>query len=392
MENDESNITVVEIRDIQNLSQLADDINSFLDNPLVHGNPYHYPDYIESVVKFDASIETWKVLVLKDSGEIVSIIPIYIRYKKFPIKFALFSLFSFNINMLSFFGDSFSYRSDYSLPVIHNILNEQLKSISHFDLGIINALPADSLLLSDFQGKKNGVVFKPLSKNHEVVRCIKFPETWGEYLSSMKRKRRYNLKRNIKILKDHCNDDVVVKCYESDDDVGLFLSEMDEIYKNTWQSSTFGCQSRLTDLEINQNKSLAKMGCFKSYILFASQTPIAFIRGYLFKGKYYYEEIGYKQSMAKYNPGSVLNFLMLEQLMSGGSAAKELNFGYGENVYKQVFSNEEYKATNAYLFRKGSKGNIIFRIQQLIDHLYVAVRKIIVKLKLEVIIRRMLRK
>jgi len=393
MDNGESNITVVEIQDIQNLNQLASDINKFLDDPLVHSNPYHYPDYIESVVKFDNSIEAWDIFVLKESDEIVSIIPVYIRHKKFPIKFALFDLLSFKINMLNLFGDGFSYRSDFNLSTIHNVLDKQLKSIAHFDLGVINALPTDSLLLSDFKGNNNGdIIIKPLSKKYDVVRYLNFPKNWDDYLSSMKRKRRYNLKRNIKIIKDKCNDDVILKCFKSEDDVEPFLSQMDDIYINTWQSSTFGYQSRLTDLEINQNKSLAKLGCFKCYILLASQIPIAFVRGYLFKSKYYYEEIGYKQDWAKYNPGSVLNFLMLEHLMSDESRVKELNFGYGENTYKQVFSNGEYEATNGYVFRKRSKGSIIFLIQQILDYLYVVIRKIIVKLNLEVVIRRILRK
>lgn len=393
MENVESNITVVVIQNIKNLNQFSNDINNFLDDPLVHSNPYHYPGYIESVVKFDTSIKAWNILVLKDSGEIVSIIPTYIRYKKFPIKFALFDLFSFKINMLNFFGEGFSYRSDYNLTVIHNVLNKHLKSTPHFDLGIINALPADSLLLSDFKGGNNGdIVIKPLSKNYDVVRYLDFPKNWNDYLLSMKRKRRYNLKRNVKIIKDKCKDDVVLKCFKSEDDVEPFLSQMDDIYKNTWQSSAFGAQSRLTDLEINQNKSLAKLGCFKCYILLASKIPIAFVRGYLYKSKYYYEEIGYKQDWEKYNPGSVLNFLMLEHLMGDQSSAKELNFGYGENIYKQVFSNGEYKATNGYLFRKRSKGYIIFLIQQTLDTFYVVIRKIIIKLNLEVAIRRLLRK
>lgn len=392
MENGGRNITVVKILNIQNLNQYSNDINNFLDDPLVHSSPYHYPDYIVSTIKFDKSIKAWEILLLKNSDEIVSIIPIYIRYKKFPIKFSLFNLFSFKIHILNFFGDSYSYRSDFNLSIIHGILNKQLKSIPHFDLGVINALPADSLLLSDFKDDNGAIIIKPLSNNFDVVRYINFPENWDDYLSSMKRKRRYNLKRNMKIIKDKCNDDVILKCFKSEDDVVPFLSQMDEIYKNTWQSSTFGYQLRSTELEINQNKSLAKLGCFKCYILSASQIPIAFVRGYLFKSKYYYEEIGYKQDWAKYNPGSVLNFLMLEHLMDEQSPAKELNFGYGENIYKQVFSNGEYIATNGYLFRKRSKGSIIFLIQQILDSLYAVIRKIVVILNLEVIVRRILRK
>lgn len=393
MENDVSNISVIEVQDINSLSNIKGAINEFLDDSLVHSDPCHYPDYIENTVKHDASLVEWSLLVIKNSDEIIAIIPFYIRRNKFPIKFALFNLFSFKVNMLNFFGEGYSYRSDDDLPVVHKILSKRLKSINQFDLGMINALPANSLLLSYFQGEKNNdIVLKPLSQKLDVVRYINFPESWDDYLLSMKRKRRYNLKRNIKIIKEHCEDDLVLKCFKTEDAVEPFFVQMDEIYKNTWQSSAFGSKSRMTELEINQNKSLAKLGCFKSYILQASQSPIAFIRGYLFKGKYYYEEIGYKQDWAKFNPGSVLNFLMLEHLMGDETSVRELNFGYGENVYKQVFSNGAYKATNVYLFRKRSKGHLIFLVQKSLDYIYVVIRKGIVKLNLDVVVRRVLRK
>ncbi len=393
MENVQKNITVVEIHDIENLNRYANTINNFLDDPLVHSNPYHYTDFIDSVVNFDTSIKTWDILLIKDSGKLVSIIPIYISHKIFPVKFSVFSLFKFQIDLLKLFGNSISYLSGYDLSTIHNIFKLHIKNSLSFDLGVIDALPADSKLFQNFKGKNKGdIEIKPMSKKVDIVRYLIFPETWDEYLLSMKRKRRYNLKRNIKILNDKCDGEVELKCYETESNVEPFLSQMDDIYKHTWQSSTFGYQSRLSELEINQNRSLAKHGHFKSYILLVSQTPISFIRGYLLKGKYYYEEIGYNQVWAKYNPGSVLNFLMLEQQINDKTPIKELNFGYGENTYKKVFSNGEYEAINAYLYRKGSKGNMIFLVQQKLDSFYKVIRNIIVKLNLDVMIRRLLRK
>ena len=129
MGNDVNNISVIEIQDVEELIYIKDDIKDFLDCPDVVSSPYHYPEFIESTVKYDTSILQWSVCVLKDADEIISIIPFYLRRQKFPIKFALFSLFSFKVNMLHFFGEGYSYRSDDDLPVIHKILNERLTSI-----------------------------------------------------------------------------------------------------------------------------------------------------------------------------------------------------------------------------------------------------------------------
>lgn len=386
-------ITVMDIRDIQQLENQADAINAFLIDPLVHANLYHFADYIKSTVEDDETIADWSVLLIQDDGQLVAMIPLLVSNNKYPVKFALFTLFNFKINQLNLLGSSISYRSDYNLSSIHSILKQHLQSSLRFDLGILHALAVDNPILTDFQGQDKGdFVIKPLSKKFEVVRYLQFPESWDDYIASMKRKRRYNLKRNIKIINEKCNNDVVLKCYESGKDVEPFLLAMDEIYETTWQSTAFGYKSRVSGIEMHQNMALSQKGCLKSYILFASQSPIAFVRGYLFKGKYYYEEIGYKPDWASYNPGSVLNYLMLQHLMEGDTPVSELNFGYGENIYKQVFSNGDYEATNGFLYRAGTKGNYIFLLQKNLDAFYSVTRKIIVKLNLEVVIRRLLRK
>ena len=187
---------------------------SFLENPLVEGNPYHYPSFIEKSVKFDNSIKAWKVILIIKTGEIVAIIPIFSSQKKFPIKFALFNLFNFNINLLKLFGSNISYRKDLGLSAFLDIINEQLKSFMPFDLGVLDAIAADSPLLSEFKGnKKGGITIRPIAKNYDVVRYLEFPESWDHYLSTMKRKRRYNLRRNIKILSENCNNEVKLNIF-----------------------------------------------------------------------------------------------------------------------------------------------------------------------------------
>lgn len=389
----EDNASIIVIKDTQTLNDYANEIVDFLNDEIVKSNPYHFPGFIHSIVSFDKTVIEWNVLLVYVDARLSAIIPLYVCDTTYPLIFALFTLFKFNIRQLKLFGNAISYSSDCELSVIHEILKQHLESNLPFDLGLIDALPADNPMMSDFQGSVKGdYAVRSLSKKNEVVRYIGFPASWDDYFSSMKRKRRYNLNRNLKILKQKCDDDVVLHSFESVDEIEPFLQQMDEIYKQTWQSAAFGSRSRLTEIEIQQNIALAKLGVFKSYVLQASQTPIAFIRGYLFRGKYYYEEIGYKPEWSNFNPGSVLNLLMLQHLMDSEPPVKELNFGYGENVYKQVFSNGEYEATNAFLYRLGSKGHYIFLLQRGLNAFYNFLRSIIVKLKLEVVIRRLLRK
>src|SRR5207237_3609270 len=60
--------------------------------------------------------------------------------------------------------------------------------------------------------------------------------------------------------------------------------------------------------------------------------------GIQWEGTFVSEEIGYDPAYADFAPGTVLHFRVLEDLIARNTPAMA-DFGFGDNVYKQVFGN-----------------------------------------------------
>jgi len=68
-----------------------------------------------------------------------------------------------------------------------------------------------------------------------------------------------------------------------------------------------------------------------------------------------------------------------------------LDFGYGENLYKQIFGNCSYEANNSYLVRRNSPMRVAVLVQLGLSQLYCSVSPFLAKTGLDKRIRRRLR-
>ncbi len=81
---------------------------------------------------------------------------------------------------------------------------------------------------------------------------------------------------------------------------------------------------------------LAESSMLRCYLLYMREDPVAFIRGYQYEGTYYYEEIGFDKDFRHLEPGTGLNFFVLQDLFSHDKPQR-LDFGFGENDYKRKY-------------------------------------------------------
>jgi len=384
-------IDFITINTIDELDRYSPQIDDFVNSERVCSNVYHQSDYLKSLFLNSPDFSYWEVCIVQYKNEIIGIIPSYIQRKKVPVKFSVYRLFSFDLRVLQFSGSRVAFVE--SLPeegITHIIKNQLLRIQSPFDLAFIESLTIDDSLFRCFNGIEK-YILKSASINPDIIHSIDFPDNWDSYLSSMSKKRRYNLKRNIKVLEKEFGDKVFFKSYEKIEDVLVFLSHLDEIYSNTWQAKTLGAKKRSGSVNHILDDVMAKSGCFLGYILFIDNKAVAFIRGYLHKGLYYFEEIGFDMAWSKYNVGNALNMMMLENLMSQSVQANNLDFGYGDNIYKQVLGNRKVFAINAYLYKRFSKASLIVFLIRTSNKVYSIIKINIEKFGLTEKVRRLIK-
>jgi CelD/BcsL family acetyltransferase involved in cellulose biosynthesis len=86
--------------------------------------------------------------------------------------------------------------------------------------------------------------------------------------------------------------------------------------------------------------------------MYMGERAVAFVLGFQYRGVFHYSDVAYDEEFAGLSPGSVLLFLLLEDLF-GHCRPSILHFGIGEADYKRRFSNFKEYDNEVLLMRSG---------------------------------------
>ena len=148
-------------------------------------------------------------------------------------------------------------------------------------------------------------------------------EGYDNYLGSMGKKSRQNLKRIIRKL-FHDYDASLVK-YTDPDDVPEFMEHLDSVFKNCWQARTYGYTRRNTLDQIEYYTKLAREGWLRSYILFIDDKPVAFEHTLQYENHCSFQECGFDQTYSKFG-GRLNRYSSGDQGYVRGKLSADLGF------------------------------------------------------------------
>lgn len=106
------------------------------------------------------------------------------------------------------------------------------------------------------------------------------------------------------------------------------------LMNSTWQADRFG-----HTFSVEAASDVADHGWLRSFLLMVGDAPVAFALCYQGSGTFVYERIGYAREYAKYSPGTVLLYRILERL-SDDDTVQFVDFGEGEACYKKELAND----------------------------------------------------
>ncbi len=170
------------------------------------------------------------------------------------------------------------------------------------------------------------------------LHSLALPPTFDDYLGKFKAKTRFTLRKKVKLLDAHCQGHLALRRYETPEQAHEFIATVLPLAQRSWQHQEFGgvfqdgidWERKVTDL--------AARSMFRGYILWAGETPYAFVLGYQHGNVYFYAKVGFDQAFDKLSPGTVLLFLLIEDLYRYHPPTR-LNFGRGDSHYKEAFGN-----------------------------------------------------
>jgi CelD/BcsL family acetyltransferase involved in cellulose biosynthesis len=178
---------------------------------------------------------------------------------------------------------------------------------------------------------------------------IEFPSPAEAYWKGISSKARYKLRRKARAF-DHR-----LIAIRERHQVRTFFETARHISARSWQGKRLGLRIRASPAEVRKAEILADAGAFRSYLLERDDgTPLAFVLGSQWHGRYFHEETGYDMEFAELSPGIVLQYRLLEDLIAHDTP-RILDFGAGDAEYKRTLGNLRKGSGKLILMRRGGR-------------------------------------
>ena len=211
-----------------------------------------------------------------------------------------------------------------------------------------DALPADVDAIELHMVPRNSFTWKYLQESR-VVRerfltyvpslpgegatyAIDLPDSFEAYLSTVSAKKRSQLKRRVRQLREHGRGALSLERFDERGMGEAFLNTAAAVACKTWQRRLGDNFEEGTEWPYRMG-DLAARGILRSYVLHCGTRPCAYVMGFQARGVFHYVKCGYDPEFARLSPGAALLYLLLEDLFTH-ARPKRLCFCFGDNAYK----------------------------------------------------------
>jgi len=256
-----------------------------------------------------------------------------------------------------------------------------------FDTLFAQAPEADAIYfksLSDGSGwdqrivhaaKQSTDTFAHISRE-ETFHYLTLPETFELFLQRFGKKKRYNLKRQLRLMEEAYAGHLRFESVTQEQQVDTFLKACDEVAGNSWKQQSMTRALAVTSENREKYADLARRGLLRSYLIWNADRPVAYALGYLYGETYHYSDIAYAESELRLSPGAVLLFLIIRDLIDH-KLARQLNFGISDADYKRQFADQHTRDRTVYVFRATLPNRLVCALHTLGKRLGGMVKKLI---------------
>jgi CelD/BcsL family acetyltransferase involved in cellulose biosynthesis len=156
-------------------------------------------------------------------------------------------------------------------------------------------------------------------------------------LHSFRKKKRYNLKASVrKLMEDRSAK--VVYCETSEEKLAFF-DEFFILHERRAQERGINSSLKSKAFRDHHKQVIKDSDYARIYALRLDGQTISVVYGFLFADRFYYYQVAHDPEFAKFSPGKVLLFKVIENCSELG--CKEFNFLQGDEDYKRFWAQEK---------------------------------------------------
>ena len=186
------------------------------------------------------------------------------------------------------------------------------------------------------------------SPRQEYLYFVDLQGSFDSYLKLRSPKSRQNLKRSVKKFLEQNSG--AFRIYTQPQDMEEFHREAVAISGQTYQTLLLNAGLSDSPEFLRAMREKALQGEARGYLLCVQEKPIAFAWCTARGDAMSYQVIGYLPEHADLSPGTVLLYLILQDLFSL-EKYRMLDFGSGSAFYKEAFATDKLEFADSYLLR-----------------------------------------
>ncbi len=182
-------------------------------------------------------------------------------------------------------------------------------------------------------------------------------QDFDTYLAGFSAKSRSTCRRKLRRLADLSGGTLDVRCYRTEEEIGLFYAEARAVSAKTYQERLLHAGLPEGPEALGQMRALARAGRARGWLLFVDGAAVAYLWAPAEGPCLIYAHLGHDPGFADYSPGTVLQLEAMRQLMAERAFAL-FDFTEGEGQHKRLFATGGVDCVDLMLVRP-TPGNLL---------------------------------
>jgi hypothetical protein len=215
----------------------------------------------------------------------------------------------------------------------------------------LQSIPVDSPLMTAVRSGNHPFWVIPHGARQPHF-AIDLPNSLSAFYEGLGYKTRKSVRYSIRKFENHFGENISLRVFAAPHEVDSFLRDAMTISRATYQYRLLEAGLRNYSKLLAEFGMMSKLGCWRGYILYCREDPVAFVYGYRLASTFYYWDVGYRPNWGQWSVGTVTALKLIENLIDSEDPPRRLDFLYGGHDYKRRLSNLCWSEETAYLFPK----------------------------------------
>ena len=205
--------------------------------------------------------------------------------------------------------------------------------------------------------------YVPLQYQH----CyIDLGTSFDDYQKKFSSKTRSTINRKIRKYTEHCGGALKWHSYRGPEEIPAFFELARAVSKLTYAEKLLDAGLPDTPEFMERSRALAAGGQLRAYVLFDGERPVSYLYCPVQDGVAIYAYLGYDPAYMHLSVGTVLQWLVLEQMFSE-DGLRYFDFTEGQSDHKRLFATHQRQCAHVYLVRPTLRNAAVLRAHALMD-------------------------